>query len=101
MSTDLRDLLPVDERHNPLWWQAFSLCAQVGGDVLFPEKGQSAAPAKALCAACDVRAECLEYALANGEKFGVWGGKTERERSALKRDRRKAEAAQAATTDAA
>ena len=34
---------------------------------------------------CDVRAECLEYALANDERFGIWGGLSERERRKLKK----------------
>lgn len=50
--------------------------------------------AKQLCAECDVKAECLEYAFKNDEKFGIWGGLTERERKRLKRERRNADEAE-------
>jgi WhiB family redox-sensing transcriptional regulator len=61
------------------------LCAQTDPEAYFPEKGSSAGEAKRICARCDVRAECLEYALGREEKFGVWGGLSERERRKLKR----------------
>jgi hypothetical protein len=51
----------------------------------YPERGQSAKKAKARCAVCPVRADCLDYALRVGEKHGVWGGFTERERRQLRR----------------
>lgn len=47
----------------------------------------TATDAKRICVACPVRAECLEYALENNERQGVWGGKTYRERMVLRRDR--------------
>ena len=43
--------------------------------------------AKEVCRGCVVREDCLEYALANGEKFGIWGGMSERERRRLRRAR--------------
>jgi len=66
-------------------WQEHSLCAYVDPDVFFPEKGGSSREAKRICAQCTVQAECLEYALANDERFGIWGGLSERERRRLKR----------------
>jgi WhiB family redox-sensing transcriptional regulator len=39
-----------------------------------------------VCRSCDVRAECLEYALEHDERFGIWGGMSERERRRLKRE---------------
>ena len=66
-------------------WQDLALCAQTDPDSFFPEKGESPRPAKRVCAACEVRAECLQYALDHGERFGVWGGLSERERRALAR----------------
>lgn len=71
-----------DER---LPWQEQSLCAYVDPDVFFPEKGGSSREAKRICAQCTVQVECLEYALANDERFGIWGGLSERERRRLKR----------------
>jgi WhiB family transcriptional regulator, redox-sensing transcriptional regulator len=65
-------------------WQGSALCAQIDPELFFPEKGCSAREAKSICGGCVVRAECLDYALAHDERFGVWGGLSERERRALK-----------------
>lgn len=65
-------------------WQDEALCAQTDPDAFFPEQGMSSRDAKSVCAACPVRQECLEYALENDERFGVWGGLSERERRALR-----------------
>lgn len=70
-----------------LSWQAQSNCVGVDPDIFFPERGASTKEAKAICAACAVRESCLEYALDNGEKFGIWGGTSERERRRLRRIR--------------
>ena len=51
----------------------------------FPEKGGSTREAKRICLGCEVRDRCLEYALAHDERFGIWGGLSERERRRLKR----------------
>jgi WhiB family transcriptional regulator, redox-sensing transcriptional regulator len=72
----------------PPRWQDDALCAQVGGDTWFPEKGGSTRDAKRICQNCPVRAECLEYALAHDERFGIWGGMSERERRRQKKTRR-------------
>lgn len=66
-------------------WQERALCSQTDPDSFFPDKGGSTREAKKTCGRCEVRTECLEYALANDERFGVWGGLSERERSKLKR----------------
>ena len=63
-------------------------CRGMDPEVFFPDRGESLAPAKAICADCIVRDECLEYALDNRERFGVWGGTSERERRRLRRARR-------------
>lgn len=63
-----------------LEWQERALCAQTDPEAFFPEKGGGTRQAKQVCRACPVRPECLEYALANDERFGVWGGLSERER---------------------
>ncbi|MGI6879157.1 WhiB family transcriptional regulator [Microbacterium sp. gxy059] len=68
-----------------LSWQSEALCAQTDPEAFFPEKGGSTRDAKRICASCDVRAECLEYALQNDERFGIWGGLSERERRRIKR----------------
>lgn len=66
-------------------WQERALCAQTDPEAFFPEKGGSTREAKRICMGCEVRTECLEYALANDERFGIWGGLSERERRRLKR----------------
>jgi WhiB family redox-sensing transcriptional regulator len=68
-----------------LSWQERALCAQTDPEAFFPEKGGSTREAKRVCMSCDVRQECLEYALAHDERFGIWGGLSERERRRLKR----------------
>ncbi|HOQ22329.1 WhiB family transcriptional regulator [Microbacterium paulum] len=68
-----------------LAWQADALCAQTDPEAFFPEKGGSTRDAKRICTTCDVRDQCLEYALQNDERFGIWGGLSERERRKLKR----------------
>ncbi len=73
------------EDGNPLGWQTDALCAQTDPEAFFPEKGGSTREAKKVCLSCDVRSECLDYALANDERFGIWGGLSERERRRLKK----------------
>jgi WhiB family redox-sensing transcriptional regulator len=66
-------------------WRALALCAQTDPEAFFPEKGGSTRDAKKVCANCEVRAECLDYALSSDERFGIWGGLSERERRKLKK----------------
>lgn len=68
-----------------LGWQEQGLCAQVDNDAFFVEKGGSTRDAVRICIGCDVREKCLQYALDQDERFGVWGGLTERQRRKLKR----------------
>ena len=75
----------ADVDDGALSWQERALCAQTDPEAFFPEKGGSTREAKKVCLSCDVRAECLEYALAHDERFGIWGGLSERERRKLKK----------------
>ena len=75
----------TDDKDDPLAWQADSLCAQTDPEAFFPEKGGSTREAKKICASCEVRSQCLEYALENDERFGIWGGLSERERRKLRK----------------
>ena len=68
-------------------WKDVSNCLGVDPDLFFPERGASTREAKEVCRGCVVRVECLEYALQNGEKFGIWGGMSERERRRIRRQR--------------
>ncbi len=86
--TELVQQLLVDDADEELGWQERALCAQTDPPESFfpPEKGGSTREAKKVCLACEVRSECLEYALANDERFGIWGGGlSERERRRLKK----------------
>ncbi|WP_394941494.1 WhiB family transcriptional regulator [Psychromicrobium sp. YIM B11713] len=74
---------PADE--GELGWQTDALCAQTDPEAFFPEKGGSTRDAKKVCGSCNVRAQCLEYALSNDERFGIWGGLSERERRRLRK----------------
>ncbi|CAM3253853.1 Transcriptional regulator WhiB [Stackebrandtia soli] len=71
-------------------WQERALCAQTDPEAFFPEKGGSTREAKRICTRCEVKAECLEFALAHDERFGIWGGLSERERRKAKREAREA-----------
>src|SRR6201990_1141844 len=69
---------PEDE--DELGWQDQALCAQTDPEAFFPEKGGSTREAKRVCRSCEVRAECLEYALQHSIRDGIWGGMSERDR---------------------
>ena len=77
-------------------WHDFANCLGVDPDLFFPERGASTKEAKEVCRGCVVRDDCLEYALQNGEKFGIWGGMSERERRRIRRQRALARAAASA-----
>ena len=66
----------------PAWYDE-ALCAQTDAELFFPEKGGSTALGKRVCAQCPVATQCLDCALARGERFDIWGGKSERERRAM------------------
>jgi WhiB family redox-sensing transcriptional regulator len=68
-------------------WQDHANCLGVDPDLFFPERGASTREAKEVCRGCVVRQDCLEYALVNAEKFGFWGGLSERERRRIRRAR--------------
>ena len=102
MSTPSRSNVPGDWHVDPVFlgvpgirpvaddealaWQADALCAQTDPEAFFPEKGGSTREAKRICESCEVSAECLEFALQNDERFGIWGGLSERERRKLRRE---------------
>jgi len=65
-------------------WRDSALCAQTDPELFFPEKDGRASIAKRVCLGCPVRRECLEYALANDERHGIWGGLSEKARRDLK-----------------
>jgi WhiB family redox-sensing transcriptional regulator len=75
----------LDDLGRPLW-QIHASCRNIeNSNIFFPERGSSTKEPKAICAICPVREECLDYALMNGEKFGIWGGMSERERRKIRK----------------
>jgi WhiB family redox-sensing transcriptional regulator len=80
LNMHLETITPSD-----LAWQEQALCAQTGADFFFPEPGSSVRDAKRICGMCAMRSACLDYALSNDERFGVWGGLSEKERLGLRR----------------
>ena len=85
---ELRAVLAFDT----LAWHDRANCKGANADLFFPERGASTRTAKSICRECPVRAECLEFALSSGEKFGIWGGLSERERRRVRRERQVASA---------
>lgn len=74
---------------NPDWMgDAYCRVHDIPTSVFYPEDNAGVAVARVLCAECDVRQDCLDHALDNGEEFGIWGGVSERGRRALLRRRR-------------
>lgn len=71
----------------PAFWQ-HAACRSSDPDVFFTSRGEDAHEAKAICATCVVRPACLEYALTERIKHGVWGGKSEKDRRQMRRVRR-------------
>ena len=74
---------------NPASPLSSAACRGVDPEIFYPASDEEAEAAKSVCGQCDVRETCLEFALANREREGVWGGATERERRRLLRQRRK------------
>jgi WhiB family redox-sensing transcriptional regulator len=73
----------------PPRWSGTAVCSEADPELFFPldEDEPVALPAKAICAGCEVRAQCLAYALTAGMAAGVWGGLSTSERDALVRAR--------------
>ncbi len=69
----ITEIHPVDITGNGDW-QERAVCQRTDPEAFFPEPGEAVRPAKRVCAGCEVRVDCLAYALANDERFGVWGG---------------------------
>lgn len=69
----------------PPEWTLAAVCQSVDPEIFFPNKGESPNAAKRVCDRCPVIVECLAFATAHGERYGVYGGKSERERRALAR----------------
>jgi WhiB family transcriptional regulator, redox-sensing transcriptional regulator len=90
-------------RTEPTDWRSLGACRQEDPELFFPvaQTGPGLVQldqARAICARCEVRAECLDFALETVQDHGVWGGKSEDERRALRRARlRRSRSARAAS----
>ncbi|MGE5209710.1 MAG: WhiB family transcriptional regulator [Acidobacteriota bacterium] len=71
------------------WWD-LGACRGLDASVFYPDDDEGAEAAKSVCASCSVQSACLDYALSEREKAGVWGGATERDRRRMIRQRRRA-----------
>jgi WhiB family transcriptional regulator, redox-sensing transcriptional regulator len=65
-------------------WRDRAACRGTDLDLFFPGRGESAEPARRVCAVCPVRQPCLDYAISHGITHGIWGGLAERDRRALR-----------------
>lgn len=83
-------------------WRLQAACRGIDPELFFSsdeivnrqERTEREAEAKAVCTRCVVRDPCLSYAVAAGERYGIWGGLTSQERRALGRARRSDSAAE-------
>ena len=66
-------------------WSALAVCKQLDPEDFFPEKGVPTQLQRKICLGCEVVDQCLQYALDHDEQFGIWGGKSERERRRMSR----------------
>ncbi len=76
-----------------LSWRQRGACQVLDPEIFYPPVEEEADDARAICEACPVQDECLEFALGNREAEGIWGGATSRERRRMIRQRRKTAAA--------
>lgn len=80
----------TDDDEDSLEWRDKAECRGTHPDVFFPNEGAGTGEAIRICQGCEVKTDCLEYALVNKEEHGVWGGASERERRRILRRRRQA-----------
>lgn len=78
-------VLGIFDSSEPEPWMSEGLCAQTDPELFFPDRGGSSREAKKICYGYEVRLECLQHALDKRERYGIWGGLSERERAKLKR----------------
>jgi len=65
-------------------WLEHAACRGADTNLFFPSSGDSSVNAKAVCHTCPVQPECLQYAIDNTIKHGIWGGLTERQRRRIR-----------------
>jgi WhiB family redox-sensing transcriptional regulator len=80
-----RDQLGPPAPARDMSWILEAACRGMSSEVFYPERGQDTHQAKMICMGCAVRVECLTFALETGEKFGIFGGTSERQRREMRR----------------
>ena len=85
MTPDRTELVAYDDLVRRPSWMARAGCRGQGTEAFFRPFGAEGSAAKAICAGCDVRPDCLDHALRDPELRGVWGGTSERERQRMRR----------------
>lgn len=83
----IRNVLELITPDRDTSWHSKASCLGLDPNLFYPEQGENHPEARATCAQCPVKDKCLEDALANGEKFGIWGGTSVRERDSIKTQR--------------
>ena len=73
-------------------WMGDAACRTIEPELFFPARGEQIADARAVCEQCSVRKACLEFALTHKIAYGVWGGKSERERRPMRGQRQRSRA---------
>lgn len=73
-------------------WQDSALCGQTDPEAFHPQPGGTSRPAKKICSRCEVRTQCLQYAVETGQRFGIWGGVGQKELRRLVQEREEAAA---------
>lgn len=81
---------PKTSNPNPPHWRGLAACRGMDTELFFPGRGESSPAAEVACRSCEVRVECGEQAI-GGERFGIWGGMSERERRHVRALRREVE----------
>lgn len=84
----LAELWGLFKSDDDVSWQHRALCSQTDPEAFFPEKGGSTRDAKRVCAQCEVREQCLKWAIEHDERFGIWGGMSERDAVGIRRNTR-------------
>lgn len=70
-------------------WMADAHCRGLDPNLFYPtHRGDANPVAQATCNACPVRDQCRQYAIDNGERHGIWGGTTDKQRRATRRTQR-------------
>jgi WhiB family redox-sensing transcriptional regulator len=79
----MRGIVQTERIATDYSWQERGSCRGVDSELFFPASEDEAISGKAICTTCPVRVACLAFALERNERFGIWGGLTERERGRL------------------